>query len=153
MSKLGVCINLRGLNVSQISNLDFNSSAEIDGKTLVAGPAGVYQFGDSCDDDGEDIRALARTGRCNFGDVHNKRVRKCFFTLIANGSLTLHIYGDETREREFTVEPDATDMTSTKAVVNGSRDVWGKSLEFQIENVEGSQFSIDKLAILPILRR
>jgi hypothetical protein len=151
MSYLGLKLNLRNSAVSQYSNFDFDAYCSFGGECLACGSAGIYSLGGS-DDDGTDIDSLAKTMTMDFGVPNQKRVRSLFIGGEWGGWLKVSISDDDGEVREYLTPPLENSNLEEGNKVAVGRDGKGRYWNFQVENVEGCDFSIDGIdALLVVL--
>jgi len=131
--------------VSQYCDYDFNSLC---GK-LAAGPEGIFTLDDADTDNDVAIDSIVELPLTDFGISNQKRLRSVYFGYEAEGSLKLTVTNDEGNEREYTLE--ATTNTQHGGKVSINRNGKGRYWQLKIENVEGCDFSIDSIEVIPVI--
>jgi len=150
MSYLGLKMNMRNGAVSQYSNYDFNSFCDFGDVCLACGDNGIYSLNGS-DDDGTDIDSKFKTMTMDFGAYNQKRLRSLLLGGEWNGWLKVTIEDDDDNSREYLTPPlDSGNLQEGNKVAVG-RDGKGRYWSFEIENVDGCDFSIDGIDALAIL--
>lgn len=117
-------------------------------------PDGIRRLGGP-DDDGAAINARFRLAFTNLGTSALKRMRAAYLGLSSTGDLRLKviIVNPKTRQREahwyrLRSTPSDSPMPVRLKIGEGLRTVyWG----FEIETIDGAQFEIDMLQLLPII--
>ena len=149
---LALSFNTRNMAISQFCGMRFDSFAVLDDGRVFAADAdrGLYEFAGAGTDDNAQINAKVRTGLTDFGAANQKRIRSIYFGGEATGDITLSTRNDEGNEREYTFTPENTDGTQQSAKLFGGRDGKGRYWDFQVENVDGCDFGIDQVDVVPI---
>ena len=142
-SSLSVC--LKNLVVSQYCRYDFNSLC---GK-LAAGEEGIFVLDNSETDNGVTIDSLIELPLTDFGTSYQKRLRSVYIGGEAQGNLKLIVSEDEGDEREYSLEPLDGKQQGGKVSIN--RDRKGRYWQLKIKNVEGCDFSLDSIEIIPVV--
>jgi hypothetical protein len=148
---LGLCLNLKGGQLSQWANYNFNSMTKIGNQYVGAGENGLMQLNTGDDDAGSAIEAFFELVTSDWGIPGQKRVRSWYVGYEADGDLMLTVKDDDGNERAYLLEPNHSDNQQHGAKVWGARDGKGRYWMVRIDNVNGSDFSIDDIKILPIV--
>lgn len=148
---LGLCLNLKGGQLSQWANYNFNSMAKIGGRYVGAGESGLMQLNTGDNDAGTMIEAFFELATSDWGMPEQKRVRSWYVGYEADGDLILTAKDDGGNERSWTLEPIFSDNQQNGTKVWGARDGKGRYWMVRIDNVNGSDFSVDDIKILPIV--
>lgn len=139
----------------QYDNYPFNSFAKAEGEYLALSSSGLYELsGDT--DDGDIINAIIRTGLENFGSSNMKSIPVAYFGYTSGGRVlfkTITTESGDKIERWYELkEKTANDTTEGK--VKMGRGVRAVYWQFEIENIDGSDFDFDSVKLLPaILKR
>ncbi len=148
---LGLCMQLRRVAVSQFANYNFNSMCRFGGSYIGANENGIFVLDSGDTDNTENIEAFFELLTSDWGIIKEKNIRSIFLGYEADGRLILKIKDDDDNEREFTLPAAVGDNKQVSAKVNPGRDGKGRYWMLRIENVEGSDFSIDAISALVIL--
>lgn len=146
MAKLGIRINIENGGLSQVSGWSFNSIAELQETLIAAGASGLSTLGAN-DDNGSDIDAYISVPTGNYDSHYPKRIRRAYIEYETAGAITLKCLADE-GTYNFTETLSAPSVsTEIGRGVPGQRRVHGVHWGFEIENVNGADFSIDYLGV------
>lgn len=148
---LGICLNLRKLAPSQYANYNFNSFCELGGQILGAGDDGIFILDSADDDDGTPITAYFEPAMTDMGISNPKRMRALYMGYEANGTMKVTAQVDELHERAEYVFPAGKDRLQGGGRASGRRDQAGRYWKHKIENVDGCDFSVDTLEVIPII--
>lgn len=148
---LGLCIELTGSRVSQYEGYDFNSMAKFGDVYLGAGDSGIMILDSGHLDGTTKIEAFFELPTSDFGSEAQKRIRTVHLGGETNGELMLTVKDDDGNERSFLAEPNHSGNQQHTIKVPIGRNGKGRYWMLRIENVNGSDFSIDSISILPIL--
>jgi hypothetical protein len=152
--RLGLCMNLKRVAVSQFANYNFNSMCKVGNVYLGANENGIFELDSGSTDNTTDITAAFELLTTDFGIEQQKRIRSVFLGYETDGRLILKIKDDDNNERDFTLPAEVGGNKQVSAKVNPGRDGKGRYWMIRVENVEGSDFSIDTItAILTLLTR
>lgn len=148
---LGLCLNLKGGQLSQWANYNFNSMAKVGDTYVGAGEDGLFTLNSSQDDDGTPIEAFFELPDSDWGIASQKRIRSMYVGYEANGNLLLTVKDDNGNERNYTLAPNHAANQQHSAKVPGARDGKGRYWMIRIDNVNGADFSIDDIRVIPII--
>ena len=148
---IGLCIELTASRASQYEGYDFNSMAKLGDVYLGAGDAGIMVLDSGHLDATAKIEAFFELPTSDFGSEHQKRIRHAYIGGETNGELQLTIKDDDGNDREFLIYPNHSGNQQHTMKVSCGRDGKGRYWMFRIDNVNGSDFSVDTITILPIL--
>jgi hypothetical protein len=151
MKRFCVAMNLPTTAPSQYLDYDFNSMCTFHGIPLAGGEDGIFQLDSGGGNDGDPIQAWFKLVTTDFGIQNLKRVRKMTLGYETSGGMLLTVTADEKRSREYPLYPLQSDETEHGNTVSGARDVYGRYWSFKVENVGGSDFSIDAISVVPII--
>ena len=147
---LCLCIQLNILAVSQYTNYGFDSLCRFNGQYLAAGGDGIFVIDEVDNDKGIDINSIIELVKTDFGISHQKRLRSAYVGYETSGSLKLTLLNDDENERVYTLSSTIGQLQhGGKISIN--RDGKGRYWTFKIENVEGCDFSLDNIEIIPIV--
>lgn len=110
---------------------------------------GIFEL-DKGDLDGTNpIQAFFLTHTNDFKSSFNSRVRSLYIGGEANGMMQITCITDEKEGSPATFEMKDQEQSTVK--VPGNRDEAGRYRSFKVENLNGSDFSIDKIEMVPVL--
>lgn len=145
-------LNTESKHLSSYTDFPINSFAEIGGRLYGACDDGIYLL-DGDDDAGQPIAARARFALTTLGTGVQKRVPSAYLGYTATNDLLLQvIHTDEAGgKRAYTYRMKPSPST---APVNG-RVTFGRGVKsayygFQLTNVDGGMFDIDKMVVYPL---
>jgi hypothetical protein len=150
---ISLALRLPANAATQYTNFNFNSACTFQGVPLAANDKGIFQLEKGGSDNGKPIPAWFKLVTSELGVENYKRVRRMYVGYEANGDLILTVIADEKIRGAYPLLPVDDDQTEQGNSVPGSRDVYGRYLAFKIENVNGADFSVDHLSILPVVLR
>ena len=148
---LGLCIELTGSRASQYEGYDFNSMCKFGEVYLGAGDSGIMVLDSGNMDSATKIEAFFELPTSDFGSEHQKRMRSVYIGGETNGELQLTLKDDDGNERAFLVSPNHSGNQQHAMKVSAGRNGKGRYWMFRIDNVNGSDFSVDSITILPVL--
>lgn len=141
-------IELGGDSVTEFDDYNFNSYATFNGIHLGSSAGGLFEL-DGDDDDGDPIVANGLGGITNLDSDTQVKVPYAYLTARLNGAIAIVTRTGENAERKHAIQSDAqTHLHRRRVQLDGAP----KSLEWQFgfENIEGSDFEISQLSILPV---
>lgn len=143
-----VCLNLESGAATEYTNYQFNSFANFNGETYAATSAGLYKLGGNTDA-GSAIAASFKTGLTDFGSSHKKQIIRGWVNLRNDGSMLLKASNGEQLEASYRI-------TTTSTRIHPDRFKLGRGLknvywQFEMENVSGADFEIDRLEVIPLM--
>ena len=138
--------NTKTLGLSEYINYNFTS---ISGD-LACNKTGIYSLDD--DTDSELIEAEIKTGLVDFGTSKQKQVPYVYLGLSNEGDMVLKSivnYKGIKKERWYKLglSTTATDTRRVKLGKGVKSDLW----QFSITNVDGADFNIDQMEMLPLV--
>lgn len=148
---LGLCIRLSNFAVSQYIKYRFKSMNEFQGKYLGAGTDGIFVLDTTEKDSGVDIDSIIELYKTDFGVANQKRFRSVYIGYETSGDLKLTLSNDDGNEREYQLAPIKTGQLQHGGKIPVNRDGKGRYWTFKIENVDGCDFSIDSIEVIPIV--
>ena len=134
--------------VTQHTGMPFNSMAVVNGQVVAGTSSGLVVCGGD-DDAGTAIDASFASPVTDFGSVNNKAIRFAFLNGEVDGELTVTAKADST-ERSDTVDEDGT-LQGHRFVFG--RDVNGRNVQVEVSNSEGSDFSVDSMEVVAVIRQ
>jgi hypothetical protein len=140
-----VTLELSNLALSEYTNYDFNSFCIHKGECYGASPDGIYVLDDGGTDNGSNIASLLKSGLLDFGLENPKTLRAAVVAFESTDDLVLTVEPDEGVPDSKTLISDLVSNESQGKPVFFSREHAGGKWSFQIENVDGGDFSIDKI--------
>lgn len=144
----GYAINAETNASSTYTNYAFNSFFELNGRYYGVTESGIYYL-DGADDAGTAISAAIRTGVTDFGTKHRKRLPRAYVGYTSDGTMVLKTLTDDAVERWYSLA-QAGDAYTVKRAKLG-RGVDFSYLQMEIVNVDGADFEIDSLSLMPIV--
>lgn len=132
----------------------FNSYAEVGGRQYAMGPTGIVELGGD-DDDGEAIAARLRTGLTNFGTGRGKRMESAYLGYTSDGQLGLAVSitspdGTKTEHR-YLMRPRPDGGAAHEGRIKVGRGLKSVFWQFEVVNVEGADFELHDLQLLPMI--
>lgn len=134
-------------------NFPFNSFCELDGHYYGATDEGIYLL-EGDDDAGVPIDAHVRGGLMDMGTGRLKRMEALYWGVRTNGQMLLKVVttseGGEKTESWYSLDapPGNVLREGRTKIGKGLKSVyWG----FEIANVDGSDFELDRIAWLPMV--
>lgn len=150
----GWVVNTSTKAVSTYTNYPFNSFAVVGHTAFGASDEGLFELsGDS--DNGEQINAAIRTVLTNLGTGRKKRVPDVYLGYTSSGGLVMKVVTTDKSDGERT--EDWYKLTEQPAgTMREGRIKPGKGLSsvywaFEMVNIDGADFEIDKIDLLPII--
>ena len=135
---------------TQYINFNFNSMCLFNGTLLGAGTGGLFKLCCGSDDNGVNIDAYFIPYTVDFGDDHQKRLRRVYVGGLLDGDLNLTVTGNgNSVNGPYTITHTAAETTQVKmfAISRGVGYKWVYA-DFKFENVNGSFFAIDSIRTL-----
>lgn len=155
---LALNMELSAQRISQYLNYNFNSFCKFGDAYLGAGADGIMVL----DDDGgldnaggpgdaTEIYSFFELSTSDFGSDHQKRLRSIYLGGETDGDLKVSIKNDDRNERLSEVNVAYTQNYQHSIKVPVSRSGKGRYWMLKLENVDGADFSIDTIAVVPII--
>ncbi|RPI56185.1 MAG: hypothetical protein EHM49_00890 [Deltaproteobacteria bacterium] len=148
---LGLSMCLSNLAVSQLCKYKFDSMVKFGDVYVGAGPDGIFTLEDSDTFDGGEIDSVVELPLTDLGVSYQKRLRKIHVGFETNGSLKVTVSNDEGNEREYTLTPLNTSNLQHGSRVSVNRDGKGRYWKLRLENIDGCDFSLDSIEVIPII--
>lgn len=147
--RLTLSLNTRINAASQYDGFDFNSYAVFNGVPLGANEDGIYSLFDAQTDAGADIAAYFDTAKVDWGSPYVKNFLKAHVGFEADGDLTLIMRADDGSPGAKTLSNSFILNQQHGNLVDLDRSIRGRYFQLRIENVNGSDFSLDSIMLLP----
>lgn len=147
----GLVLNTTNMGISTYDTWDFNSFAEIDGKYIGAGRAGVYEIGGD-DDDGTDIDWEIDFGSIDFGDSQDKRLPEIFYAARQDGTIIFkvtHVKDDGAKVEDWYQATRTSDALSERRV-KLKKGVKSQYYRVQAVGKDGAHIDLEKLELTPV---
>ena len=135
-------MNTETTAASWYDNFEFESIAQVNGRTLAVGPDGVYELtGDN--DAGAQIRAEVVSGFVDFGSAQTKRLDSMYFGYTSSGrlSVTAETYESGHAPTTYFLEQRDADAPRNSRVTPG-KGLFGRYWRTTIKNVDGVDFEV-----------
>lgn len=157
--RVSICHQLVSTAISQYKNFMFNSFATIGDYTYGANTNGIFKL-DAADNDisssalSSPIDAYYESVLTDFGMKAEKRLRKCNGTVEANGEIMFTVKANESDGIVQHTVPAFNDNKQHSVEIPVGRELKGRYYSFIVQNVNGSDFSLDNLeAFIVVLSR
>jgi hypothetical protein len=146
---LGLCLALERTAPTQYWNYNFNSMVKFGDSFLGANENGIFVLDSGNDDANTDIEAFFELATSDWGITNIKRVRRIYVNYESNGDLMLSVKDDEDNLRYYLLEPVHLPNKQHAARVGVGRDGKGVHWMVRVENINGSDFSVDRIQVIP----
>jgi hypothetical protein len=143
-----IVMNTQTGALSEFTNYHFNSMAKFNGVYLGASDQGLFLLQGE-NDNGAIIQAAARLGISDFGTSFRKRIERCYVGYRTNGSMVLRIQTDEKQQRDYMMERSEGGFSLHGNHVKIGRGVEARYWQFEIRNVQGSDFELNIMELKP----
>jgi hypothetical protein len=150
MAKLGLRANLLTKGLTQYQAYGFDSMVDFNGVPVGIGPDGTYRLFTGDTDDGAQIDARFDLPESDLGTTRNKRLRSIFLGCRATGELKITVSDDEDYSHSYVAAPRKLDKQSILKVPCGRNFNKGCYYQLRVENVDGADFDIDYIEVLPV---
>ena len=148
---LGLCLSFERVAPTQYRGYNFNSFCKFGDAYIGANSSGIFTL-DSGDLDGStEIEAFFEPVTSDWGIPNQKRIRSMYVSGEFDSDIQLTVYDDEENERIYTLEPIHFSNKQHTQKVGIGRDGKGTYWMVRIDNVNGSDFSIDRIQVVPII--
>lgn len=146
-SIVGYAMNTRNNALTQYDNFPFNSFTKIGETYYGASSSGLYAL-EGNTDDGDEILASATLGIMDFSGDSKTLLGDCFLAMRSDGEILLKIKSDDNVERWYKVS--STDGVLGDRRTKPAKGVKSRYWTFTLENIDGSDFEISELTIVPV---
>jgi hypothetical protein len=144
-------VTLSNKALYEYNNYPFNSFATHADLHYGLSADGLYLL-EGDDDAGEPISAHFKTGLMDFGTAHLKNVSRAYIAYSSDGALYLRVTDTDTGDkREITYELTETHDAFKEARIKLGKGVRARYFQFELANVDGADFNIDELSVLPVV--
>lgn len=143
--QLTLVMNLHSMACSQYLNYHFNSYAKFVGIDIGAGEDGLMKLGSGDFDGTTAIQAMFTLPPTDFGFDGNKAIRFLELSFEANGGLAVTPIADEVNGEEIEIVPVNTDNRQETQKIPVGRYLRGRYFGLIVENLDGADFSVDKI--------
>lgn len=151
-SKLTLCLSLPLVAPSQYANFNFKGMCKFNDTILGGDSSGVYTLLEADKDNGTDIDAHFRTGPTAFELEQEKRLRRLYLTMRSDGPLSIALRGDDDIDIVRGVTPHDNKLKIIHQQIAGGRDIRGKHLDLKVSNTNGSDFNINEIQAILIIK-
>lgn len=141
-------LNVRKKGLTEYTNFSFNSYAEYRDMVLATGDAGMMKLTTADLDLAAQIDATVRTGAESFGTSYNKRVPRIYAGYAAKGDLHFSTYTSQDGKRTYLLPWNNITGVQQRRVPVG-RGPKSPYWQFEVSNVEGSDFLLEHLQVYP----
>jgi len=148
---LGLCVAFERIAPTQYRGYNFNSFCKFGNAYLGANSSGIFTLDSGDQDNTSEIEAFFELATSDWGIPSQKRIRKMYVSGEFDSDIQLAVYDDEDNERIFILEPiHLSNKQHTQKVTIG-RDGKGTYWMVRIDNINGSDFSIDRIQVIPVI--
>ena len=138
-------VNTRTRAVTEYTNYDFNSYAQMGHKYLGATSAGIYELNGD-DDAGTAIPWALKSGLLKFAGSRFTGFQAIYLGMRASGDVYLRLVTGDGVSRTYRVTVD--DMRTTR--INVGKGVRASYFSFELEGVDGQDFDLDMIEFVPM---
>jgi hypothetical protein len=125
--------------------------ARIGNHYVGANQDGIFRLHTGDYDAGAPIEAFFELATSDWGIPEQKRIRAMYFGYESDGNLMVTVKDDDGNERSFSLTANHTANLQHGAKINGARDGKGRYWQIRVDNVNGSDFSVDSIQVLPVI--
>lgn len=148
---LGLCLGLEKVAPTQYRSYNFNSMCKFGDIHLGANGSGIFILDSGDLDATDDIEAFFELVTSDWGIPNPKRIRSLYVSYETNGNLMLTLKDDDGNQRNYMLDPIHLANKQHTAKVTIGRDGRGAYWMVRIDNVNGSDFSVDRIQAVPIV--
>jgi hypothetical protein len=133
------------------TNYPFNSFAVAGTRQFGCTDNGIYELIGN-DDDGTSIDAVIRSGLMDFGTAYVKNMELAYLGYSSSGELILKVIdtdGGEKRSMLYTLSETNNAVAENRLILG--RGVKARYWQFEVTNVNGADFLLDTLDMLPVI--
>lgn len=144
--RLGICVNLTNFAHTQYQGFDFTSMCKFADRYIGANDSGLHVLFEDSLDDGVEINAFFELVKTDFGVSNPKHLRRVYVGFSATGNLQISftVDGDESTRTFYLQQVDDDDVMGGNVAPIG-RDVEGRYWTIRVDNVNGCDFTIDRI--------
>ena len=148
--RLTLCLSLPRVALSQYDNYNFNSMCNFDGMLLGSNEDGLFVLDSGESDDGSLIDAHFKFGSSDLGLDEHKSIRYINIAGRLGGMLQVSVNADGAGDIKRQLSPERTDLRQMRNRVYMGKDCKGKYLELKVENVQGADFTVNRIDALVV---
>lgn len=148
---LTLCLGLERVAPTQYLKYNFNSMCKFGDAYLGANSSGLFTLDDGDLDGSDEIEAFFELVTSDWGIPNQKRIRSMYVSFESNSDIQITVRDDEENERIYILEPIHIDNKQHTQKVTIGRDGKGTYWMIRIDNINGSDFSIDRIEVIPII--
>ena len=145
--------NLRGSASSKYRNYGFNSMVNFNGGLYGARSDGLFQLASGSTDNTALLPATFTLPTTDFGSPNNKHLRFWYMGLETDGKIQIDLSAEgyhQTMSEVYRISPPKTGHQRIRTPIG--RAIYGRYWVPKVSNVLGSDFSIDEIEVLPIVK-
>lgn len=153
MGTIAIAVNLKNRAITQYHGIPIGGMAIFDGRFFIADFDGIYQFGyEFSQDKGEQIAAYAQLAGTDIGIPNKKTAKSHHLSFYADGELRVTWTADQTQLKEEEVTKGSSYPNHQDVKIRGNAKIAGTYFSYRIDNVKGSDFTLNALRIVPIVK-
>jgi len=145
-----IAVNLKNSAGSQFTNYNYTDFVKVGDVVYGFNSDGIHSLDTADKDNATDIDAYFTLVNSDFGIANNKRIRKGFVG-YEGGEIEVTIRYDDKSEYTVPVTPVTTGQHV--GVFKGRHDYLGSHIQIKVGNVDGDDFSVDSISIIPFILR
>lgn len=134
--------------LTEYTNFPFNSFTEFGSVILAAGASGIHVLDTSDNDNSVKIAAAIRWGNLAYGSSFNKRIPRAYLGARSNGYGKFKTVAQGQGERAYLLPSNGNFEIQQRRIPIG-RGPKSTYWQFGYENVDGADFAINSLILLP----
>lgn len=136
------------VGITQMSKMNFNSLCRLDnGTTIGVSSSGIFAIDSGDDDNGNKIDAFIEFPSTDFNLPNQKKLRKIFLGIEADGNMTLSVKPDGGSFIESKLDVDVDSSREEGIAAPFRRDVRGRYLVVKISNTNGCYFFLGSIDV------
>lgn len=147
---LTLYMNTRIGAVAQFSNYNFRSFVNFNGVNLAAGTDGIFELESDDQDNGVNIDAWFMPLLTDFGIDRVKHIRRVILGYESDGQLIMTATPDEGAPRIYVFPSNSNTELQGGISKTMDRDQKGLYWTLKIGNVNGCDFSVDSIKVIPV---
>lgn len=150
MTTIALNLRLGGQGGSQFTNYNFTDFVKVGNVSYGLNSSGIHSLDTSDSDNGTDIDAYFSILSINLGVPNQKRIRSGFVN-YEGGEIEVTQRFDDRIEHTAEVTPVKPGQGIGK--FKGNHAYKGANIQIKVGNVDGDDFSIDQIDIIPFILR
>jgi len=131
---------------TQFINYNFTDFVTVGSVTYGLNSSGMFSLDTKADDNGTDIDAYFAIIMTNLGIPNQKMIQSGLISGEGGGIKVTLIFDDDSEHTEF-VTPSGTGA----GIFYGIRSQKGEYFQIKVQNIDGSDLSIDQIDVTPII--